>query len=61
MRNIIDIANDVLKHADIVEVIRTYLQVEKKGKNYVAICPFHDDSNPSLTISPEKQFFLSKS
>ncbi len=57
MRNIIDIANDVLKHADIVEVIRTYLQVEKKGKNYVAICPFHDDSNPSLTISPEKQFF----
>lgn len=57
MKSIVDIAQDVLKHADIVEVIRSYLPVEKKGKNYLAVCPFHDDSNPSLTISPERQFF----
>ena len=51
------IAEDVLKHADIVKVIGSYLTLVKQGKNYKAVCPFHDDTNPSLTISPEKQFF----
>ncbi len=51
------IAEDVLKHADIVKVIQTYLPLIKQGKNYKAICPFHDDTNPSLVVSPEKQFF----
>lgn len=49
--------SDVLKHADIVKVISSYIKVNKKGKNYTAICPFHDDSNPSLMISSEKQIF----
>ena len=47
----------VLKHADIVEVIKSFIPVTKKGKNYFAVCPFHDDTNPSLSISPEKQIF----
>ncbi len=51
------IADDVLKHSDIVKVIGSYLTLVKQGKNYKAVCPFHDDTNPSLTISPEKQFF----
>ena len=49
--------SDVLKHADIVRVIQSYLPLVKRGKNYLAKCPFHDDTNPSLTVSPEKQFF----
>jgi RecG-like helicase len=36
---------------------RFYGKVEKKGKNYFAICPFHDDHNPSMSISSEKQIF----
>ena len=51
------IAEDVLKHADIVQVISSYLPLVKQGKNYKAVCPFHDDTNPSLVVSPEKQFF----
>ncbi len=51
------ITEDILKHADIVKVIGSYLNLVKQGKNYKAVCPFHDDTNPSLTISPEKQFF----
>lgn len=51
------ISEDILKHADIVKVVGSYLNLVKQGKNYKAICPFHDDTNPSLTISPEKQFF----
>ena len=48
---------EVLKHADIVKIISSYISVTQKGKSYVAICPFHDDTNPSLSISPEKQIF----
>ena len=51
------IAEDVLKHADIVQVVSAYLPLIKQGKNYKAVCPFHDDTNPSLTVSPERQFF----
>lgn len=48
---------DVLKHADIVKVISSFLNVTKKGKDFVAICPFHDDTNPSMSISPSKRMF----
>ena len=52
-----NIAEDVLKNADIVKIIGSYLTLTKQGKNYKAVCPFHDDTNPSLTVSPEKQMF----
>ena len=52
-----ELIDELLKHADIVKIISSYLTVTKKGRNYVAVCPFHDDSNPSLTISPEKRIF----
>ena len=48
---------DVIDHADIVKVISSYINVTKKGRNYWAICPFHDDTNPSLSISPERKMF----
>ena len=51
------LADDVLKNADIVEVVQSYLPLIKKGKDYLAKCPFHDDSNPSMHVSPEKQIF----
>ena len=49
--------NDVLKHVDIVKVVSAYLPVIRKGKDYLAKCPFHDDTNPSMHISPELQIF----
>ena len=52
-----DLATEVLKHADIVKVIQSYLPLVKKGKDYLAKCPFHDDTNPSMHVSPEKQIF----
>lgn len=51
------LVDDVLKQTDIVDVISNYINVIKKGRNYVAVCPFHDDKNPSLMISKEKQIF----
>lgn len=48
---------EVQRKVNIVDVISEYLPIEQKGKNYFAICPFHDDHNPSMSISPEKQIY----
>lgn len=42
---------------NIVDVISSYINLEKKGKNYFGICPFHDDHTPSMSVSEEKQIF----
>jgi DNA primase len=47
----------IRQQADIVDIISRYITVEKKGKDYQAICPFHDDHDPSLHISTDKQIF----
>ncbi len=52
-----DTINQVKEKADIVEVISEHVVLKKRGKEYVGICPFHDDSKPSMTVSPEKQFY----
>lgn len=48
---------NIQKKVNIVDVIAEYLPIEQKGKNYFAVCPFHDDHNPSMSISPEKQIY----
>ena len=50
--------NEIRQSVDIVDVIGEYLSLQKKGRNYVALCPFHDDKNPSMSISPDKQIFM---
>ncbi|MHB1041609.1 MAG: DNA primase [Eubacteriales bacterium] len=42
---------------DIVEVITSYVQLKKKGKNHVGLCPFHHEKTPSFTVTPDKQIF----
>ena len=49
--------NAIREKADIVDVIGHYIQVHRKGNSYVAICPFHDDHDPSMSISPEKKIY----
>lgn len=49
--------NEIRSRANIVDIISSYLNVSQKGKNYVCLCPFHNDHSPSLIISPEKQIF----
>lgn len=48
---------DIRKKANIVDIIAKYIPLEKRGKNYFAICPFHDDHNPSMSVSEEKQIY----
>lgn len=43
--------------ADIVEVIGQVVQLRKAGQNYIGLCPFHTEKEPSFTVSPAKQMF----
>lgn len=42
---------------DIVDVVSRYVPLTPKGKNHFGICPFHDDNNPSMSVSREKQIY----
>jgi len=52
-----EIINKISEQTDIVEVISEYLPLKKAGKNYKALCPFHEERTPSFIVSPEKQLF----
>ena len=47
----------VKERADIVDVVGEHVVLKKRGREFVGICPFHDDSKPSMTVSPAKQFY----
>lgn len=52
-----EVLENVRMRADIVQVISDYVHLQKKGKNYVGNCPFHQETSPSFTVTPEKQMF----
>ena len=45
----------VIDSTDIVELVSEYVSLEKRGKNYVGLCPFHSENTPSFVVSPEKK------
>lgn len=47
----------LLGNVDIVEVVGRYIKLDKGGKDYEALCPFHSETTPSFTVSPAKQFY----
>ncbi len=47
----------ILDDTDIVKVISEYVKLEKKSSNYVGLCPFHPDQNPSMHVSPTKKIY----
>ena len=46
--------DDLLGRIDIVEVVGARLKLKKTGKNYSALCPFHNEKTPSFTVNDEK-------
>ena len=52
-----DDLKSIRNRADIVDVMSHYIPLNKNGRNYTAKCPFHDDHDPSLNISVDKQIF----
>ncbi|MDR3600364.1 MAG: DNA primase [Desulfosporosinus sp.] len=52
-----EVIEEVRLRTDIVEVISDYVSLQRKGKNYWGLCPFHSENTPSFTVTPEKQMF----
>ena len=52
-----DTIREVRARTDIVDVISQYVSLEKHGKEFKGVCPFHDDHDPSMSVSPDKQIF----
>ena len=49
--------DQLLDQTDIVDVVGRRIPLNKKGSNFWCQCPFHDDSNPSMAVNQDKQFF----
>ncbi|WP_058836266.1 DNA primase [Luteimonas abyssi] len=49
--------DDLLARTDIVEIVGARVPLKRKGKEYAAPCPFHDERTPSFYVSPTKQFY----
>jgi DNA primase len=49
--------DDLLARLDIVDIIDARVKLKKKGKNYSACCPFHNEKTPSFSVSQEKRFY----
>lgn len=47
----------IQRKVNIVDIVKDYVPLTQKGKNYFGICPFHDDHNPSMSVSSEKQMY----
>jgi len=47
----------VAQATDIVELVGQYVALTKRGREYVCLCPFHDDHKPSMYVAPAKQIF----
>ncbi len=48
---------EVRTSASVVDVVSEFVQLRKRGKNYIGLCPFHNEKTPSFTVSEEKQIF----
>lgn len=49
--------DEVIAKADIASVIGNYVKLKKEGSDYKGLCPFHNDNNPSLSVSPRKHCY----
>ncbi|MDB9529007.1 DNA primase [Oscillatoria sp. CS-180] len=47
----------VRDRADILDIVSEHVVLKKQGKDYVGLCPFHEDKSPSFSVSPSKQFY----
>lgn len=49
------IINEIKDKTDILDLVSEYVKLEKRGLNYIGLCPFHDEKTPSFTVSEDKQ------
>ncbi len=52
-----DLKAEILRATDIVDLISGYVRLKRTGRNFVGLCPFHNEKTPSFNVNPERQIF----
>ena len=52
-----ELVEEIRSKNDIVDVISSYVRLQKKGSSYFGLCPFHNDRHPSMSVNQEKKMF----
>ncbi|MXY48016.1 MAG: DNA primase [Gemmatimonadetes bacterium] len=52
-----ELVDSIRSQADIVDVVSDYVTLRRSGKNYLGLCPFHDEKTPSFSVNQERQMF----
>lgn len=52
-----EIVNDIIERAQVDEVVGEFVNLKKRGTNYLGLCPFHQEKTPSFTVSPNKGIY----
>jgi len=52
-----ELVEEVGARTDLVQLVGEYVHLEKRGRHFVGLCPFHQEKTPSFTVTPEKQLF----
>ncbi len=49
--------HQLIERSDVVEILRPYVKLEKKGNNWFGLCPFHNEKTPSFSVNPDKGYY----
>jgi len=52
-----EVIEDVLMHSDIVDIVGSYVHLQRKGGSHFGLCPFHNEKTPSFSVSKDKQMY----
>ncbi|MEW6103411.1 MAG: DNA primase [bacterium] len=52
-----EVLEKIYERCSLVDLVGQYVSLKKRGKNFIGLCPFHEEKTPSFTINPEKQLF----
>ena len=52
-----DKIQEIRDRSDVVDIISDYVSLKKRGRNYLGLCPFHQEKTPSFMVNAQRQFF----
>jgi DNA primase len=52
-----ELLDEIRSRNDIVDIVSQYVKLKRSGRNYMGLCPFHNEKSPSMSVSPDKKIF----